>query len=61
MNSAIKQLETMVPELLANLRLTYDRLEVFGTPRRLAVLVHQLEGRQQDLEIEVRPACRSCL
>jgi glycyl-tRNA synthetase len=61
LNSAIKQLETMVPELLDNLRLTYDRFEVSGTPRRLAVLVHQLEGRQKDLEMVAKgpPADRA--
>ena len=61
LNSAIKQLETLVPELLDNLRLDYGRVEVFGTPRRLAVLVHQLEGRQRDLETEAKgpPADRA--
>jgi glycyl-tRNA synthetase len=61
LNSAMKQLETMVPEMLDSLRLTYERFEIFGTPRRLAVLVHQLEGRQQDLEMEVKgpPADRA--
>ncbi|MEJ2750321.1 MAG: glycine--tRNA ligase subunit beta, partial [Anaerolineae bacterium] len=61
LDSAIRQLETMVPELLANLRLTYDRFEVSGTPRRLAVLVYQLEGHQRDLEMEVKgpPADRA--
>ncbi len=61
LNSAIRQLETMVSELLDNLRLTYDRFEVSGTPRRLAVLVHQLEGRQKDLEMVAKgpPADRA--
>ncbi len=61
LTSAMKQLETLVPELLDSLRLTYGRIEVYGTPRRLAVLVHRLEGRQRDLETEVKgpPADRA--
>ncbi len=50
LDSALKQLETAVPELLKNARLTYDRIEIEGTPRRLAVVVHGLIGRQPDLE-----------
>lgn len=61
LNSAVKQLKTLVPELLDNLRLKYDSVEVLGTPRRLAVLIHRLEGRQTDLETEVKgpPADRA--
>ncbi len=50
LHSALQQLKTKVPELLNSLRLSYARVEVEGTPRRLAVMVHQLNGRQQDLE-----------
>ncbi|MCP4423329.1 MAG: glycine--tRNA ligase subunit beta, partial [Chloroflexi bacterium] len=50
LTSAIKQLETRVPKLLDSLRLNYSQVEVYGTPRRLAVLAHHLEGRQRDLE-----------
>ncbi len=61
LNSAMKQLQTLVPEMLDDLRLQYDRVEVYGTPRRLAVLVYQLEGRQEDLEMEAKgpPADRA--
>ena len=59
--SAIRQLRTAVPEMLDNLRLSYDRIEVDGTPRRLAVLVHRLATRQRDLETEAKgpPADRA--
>ncbi|WP_420644903.1 glycine--tRNA ligase subunit beta [Candidatus Leptofilum sp.] len=50
LDAAVKQLQTDVPELLKNARLTYDRIEIDGTPRRLAVQVHGLIGRQPDLE-----------
>ena len=54
LTSALQQLATLAPELLANLRLNYASIEVHGTPRRLAVIVHQLKGRQNDLETEIK-------
>lgn len=54
LTSAMAQLEASVPKLLADLRVSYDEIEVLGTPRRLAVLVHRLAGRQADLEMEVK-------
>jgi glycyl-tRNA synthetase len=54
LTSALHQLEASVPKLLADLRASYDRIEVLGTPRRLAVIVHRLAGRQADLEMEVK-------
>ncbi|MCB8929327.1 MAG: glycine--tRNA ligase subunit beta [Ardenticatenaceae bacterium] len=50
LDAALKQLATAVPELLKEARLTYDRIAIDGTPRRLAVQVHGLIGRQPDLE-----------
>ncbi|MAT97800.1 MAG: glycine--tRNA ligase subunit alpha/beta [Anaerolineaceae bacterium] len=50
LDSALSQLKTAVPTLLKNARLTYERIEIDGTPRRLAVQVHGLLGRQPDLE-----------
>ena len=60
-DGTIEQLQTAVPTLLANLRLAYDRVEIHGTPRRMAVLVHGLAGQQPDLETEVKgpPADRA--
>ncbi len=61
LDSVIKQLNTLVPEMLASLRLDYRRFEVHGTPRRVAVVVHDLAGRQPDLESVVKgpPADRA--
>lgn len=61
LSSAIIQLEEAVPALFAKLRLNYSRIEVKGTPRRLAVIVHRLEGRQADLETVMKgpPADRA--
>ena len=50
LDAALRQLRTAVPELLQNARLSYERLEIDGTPRRLAVQVHGVAGRQSDLE-----------
>jgi glycyl-tRNA synthetase len=61
LTSAVKQLRARVPELLESLRLGCGRIEVRGTPRRLAVIVHKLEPRQSDLEMEAKgpPADRA--
>ena len=61
LSSARRQLRATVPEFLNNLRLEYDRIEVRATPRRLAVIVHQLANFQSDLEMEVKgpPADRA--
>ncbi len=50
LTSAIRQLRTIVPEFLDELRLTYGQVSVEGTPRRLAVMVSELDPRQMDLE-----------
>ncbi len=61
LSSALEQLRAAVPEYLADLRLDYQRLEVRGTPRRLAIIVHELAARQRDLEMQVKgpPANRA--
>ena len=61
LDTAIAQLEEMVPALFDKLRLKFSRVEVKGTPRRLAVIVYQVEGRQSDLELVVKgpPADRA--
>lgn len=43
-----------VPTLLDKLRLGHGGVRVEGTPRRLAVIVHQLAGRQSNSEEKVR-------
>ncbi len=50
LDSAIKQLEVSVPRLLAECRLEHGQVRVEGTPRRLAVMVDELAGRQADRE-----------
>jgi len=54
LQAALEQLEERVPGLLAELRLEYDAIKVFGTPRRLVVLVEGLAPRQADLEQVVK-------
>jgi glycyl-tRNA synthetase len=51
---ALAYLQEAAPKFLASLRLSYDNLQIFGTPRRLVVLVDNLAPRQQDLEEIVR-------
>lgn len=61
LDGALAQLHELTPAFLERLRLSHGRIEIAGTPRRLAVVVHQLEGRQSDLETEVKgpPADRA--
>lgn len=35
-------------------RIHYDRVEVFATPRRLAIIIHDIHDKQADFEEEVR-------
>lgn len=51
--TAVSQLQTLVTHLLDELRIPYEQCEIHGTPRRLAVIVHNMAGRQTDLETEV--------
>ena len=59
--SALSQLESKVPELLADLRLDYGAVRVEGTPRRLVVLIDDLAVRQSDQSMVVKgpPAGRA--
>ncbi len=50
---AAGQLHDAVTGLLAEARLAHGAVERFGTPRRLAVLVHDVAERQTDLEQDV--------
>jgi glycyl-tRNA synthetase len=61
LDGALAQLRELTPTFLAGLRLSHGRIEIAGTPRRLTVIVHQLEGRQSNLETEVKgpPADRA--
>jgi glycyl-tRNA synthetase len=48
--AAIDQMRSSGPTLLDELRVDYGAISVFGTPRRLAVLVKDLAPRQRDEE-----------
>jgi glycyl-tRNA synthetase len=48
--SALAQLRQRVPALLNQLRLAHGPVQVWGTPRRLVVLVQSLAPGQEDLE-----------
>ena len=58
--SGIEQLRTGAIEQLNARRLSYESLEVTGTPRRLILHVRGLSGRQPDQELTVRgPAAKA--
>ncbi|MGF1602046.1 MAG: glycine--tRNA ligase subunit beta [Thermosynechococcaceae cyanobacterium] len=52
--SAIAQWQTQIPQSLAEHYLTPERINVYGTPRRLAVLVTGLPERQPDQSEEIK-------
>ncbi|MDW8325648.1 MAG: glycine--tRNA ligase subunit beta [Anaerolineales bacterium] len=59
--AALAQLRELAPKMLAEARLEHGEVGVFGTPRRLAVLVRDLAPRQADRETVVKgpPADRA--
>ncbi len=54
MSKAIKDLENLARSKIAEARLYYQELKVYGTPRRLTLFITALEERQQDALIENR-------
>lgn len=52
--AALEQLKERVPALLDRLRLGHGGMTVEGTPRRLAVMVHELAARQSNSAEKVR-------
>jgi len=59
LTSALRQLQELAPKLLDDARLDRGALDVYGTPRRLVVLVRDLAPRQHSLEQVVKgPAAR---
>ncbi|MDQ7092300.1 glycine--tRNA ligase subunit beta, partial [Desulfosporosinus sp. PR] len=57
---AMKQLEDQASKRLAELRLSYQELRIYATPRRLALLVRDLQDKQEDLLTEVKgPAVKA--
>ncbi|WP_096201299.1 glycine--tRNA ligase subunit beta [Bacillus sp. FJAT-45350] len=51
---AMNQLSTKVAEWLNTEKISFDTIESYSTPRRLAVLVHGLAEKQEDMEEEAR-------
>ena len=54
MSPALKQMRELAENGLDEARLEYARINVYGTPRRLALLVEGLAEKQTDLEMEVK-------
>ncbi|NES95349.1 MAG: glycine--tRNA ligase subunit beta [Desertifilum sp. SIO1I2] len=52
--SAIQQWQTRLPQALAEQFLTPEAIEVYGTPRRLAILLKGLPSQQPDREEEIK-------
>ncbi|OUL23182.1 glycine--tRNA ligase subunit beta [Nostoc sp. T09] len=54
LRDAIVQWRSLIPQSLLTNSLTSDTVEVYGTPRRLAVLIQGLPSQQPDREEEVK-------
>jgi glycyl-tRNA synthetase beta chain len=54
LSSAVAQWKSLIPKSLAENNLNSDAVEVYGTPRRLAVLIKGLPSKQADREEEVK-------
>ncbi|WP_058307419.1 glycine--tRNA ligase subunit beta [Gracilibacillus massiliensis] len=54
MNDTEKQLKTKTIEWLKEIRLNYQKLSTFITPRRFAVLIEGLDEKQEDQEEEAK-------
>ncbi|MGF1494392.1 MAG: glycine--tRNA ligase subunit beta [Microcoleaceae cyanobacterium] len=52
--SAIQQWQQLIPDSLAEHFLAYDTCQVYGTPRRLAILIEGLPEQQPNREEEVK-------
>ncbi|HSH01254.1 MAG TPA: glycine--tRNA ligase subunit beta [Anaerolineae bacterium] len=61
LDAALAYLETAVPNFFEEHRLVCDQIDVLGTPRRLVVVAHGMQGMQEDLTSEVKgpPADRA--
>jgi glycyl-tRNA synthetase len=51
---ATKQLEKSLIQILEKRRLSHGKVRSYGTPRRLAVVVENLNMKQMEEEIELR-------
>ena len=60
MESACNQIKEFISKGLGEARLNYGDLQVWGTPRRFALLVKDLDALQEDCSVEVKgPAQKS--
>ena len=58
MPGALKQLKQLTFGLLEEYRLQAGRIDTWGTPRRLVLLIGSLESCQQDLTVKIKgPPC----
>ncbi len=53
-DEALEQWRSRIPQSLANNSLTTEGIEVYGTPRRLVVLIKGLPSQQPDREEEIK-------
>ena len=53
-DDALSQLKTLVPQMFEDLRLSYKKLHLFATPRRLVVQAEKVSPRQPDDEFEAK-------
>ena len=54
LDSMMEQVERRFRELLKNCSLTYESLDLKGTPRRVVVLIRNLQAKQEDSSSRVR-------
>jgi glycyl-tRNA synthetase beta chain len=54
LSDALTQWRSRIPKTLSTNSLSFDSVEVYGTPRRLAVLIKGLPERQSDREEEIK-------
>jgi glycyl-tRNA synthetase len=61
LDDALEQLQQSFTKRLTGARLSYSQLEVLGTPRRLSVLIKDLQTAQEDRKVELKgpPADRA--
>jgi glycyl-tRNA synthetase len=61
LDAALEQIKSLLPALLAELRLEHGEVRILGTPRRLVAYVENIAPRQPDLEQVVKgpPAARA--
>ncbi|MGI6165265.1 MAG: glycine--tRNA ligase subunit beta [Limnochordia bacterium] len=50
----LEQLTVKVQHYLGEARISYNKVNTFGTPRRLALIIEGVAGKQQDLEEEIK-------